>query len=69
MFSWGESIFTISNEQDHEAQHTAPKQVGTLTLSSPGRYTINLSRMPVQQSHQHVLQMVLEELGLEEEQF
>ena len=56
MFSWGESLFTISNEQDHETQHAIPKQLGPLTISSPGRYTINLTRTPVQQSHQHIMQ-------------
>ena len=60
MFSEGESMFTVTNEQDHETQHALPKSVGTLLLHSPGRFTVNLSRIPIAQSHQQIHQTILQ---------
>ena len=41
---WEETLLDVSNDKDHEAQHAAPKQFETLTIQSPGRYHITLSR-------------------------
>lgn len=53
-------MFTVTNEQDHETQHALPKSVGTLLLHSPGRFTVNLSRIPIAQSHQQIHQTILQ---------
>jgi hypothetical protein len=66
MFYWEETLFSLSNEHDHEATQAQPKHVDSLILSSPGRYTINLARTPIAASHQAIEHQILEEMGLDD---
>lgn len=44
MYSWEDKLINVTNEADHETQYTLPKQVESISITSPGRYHVLLSR-------------------------
>ena len=58
----------MSNENDHETTASLPKHIHSLIISCPARFTLHLARTPLAHSHPHILQLVLAEMGLDDQE-